>query len=157
MRSSTATIAKLFHYHRSARNSALRASLLTPLTPRPSKHNPTPFTSHLIASCPELWDEYVRHPFVVQLGQGTLPREAFKHYIAQDYHYLRHYARAHAVGAWKASDFATIQAFAEITLHIARESEMHVAVSPELARELAQPARPGETRRGEARRGEAAS
>lgn len=32
----------------------------------------------------------VRHPFVVQLGKGTLPRDAFEHYIKQDYHYLRH-------------------------------------------------------------------
>ncbi len=91
-------------------------------------HNPTPFTSHLIANAPE-WDAYVKHPFVVALGKGTLPRDAFAHYIAQDYHYLRHYARAHAAGAAKADDMGTIRALAEIALHVARESEMHVEVS----------------------------
>lgn len=35
-------------------------------------------------------DDQVRHPFVVQLGKGTLPQECFEHYIKQDYHYLRH-------------------------------------------------------------------
>lgn len=34
--------------------------------------------------------QQVRHPFVVQLGNGTLPRKSFEHYIKQDYLYLRH-------------------------------------------------------------------
>jgi hydroxymethylpyrimidine/phosphomethylpyrimidine kinase len=46
--------------------------------------------THLIQSDLGLWKSYVKHPFVVQLGQGTLPRECFEHYIKQDYHYLRH-------------------------------------------------------------------
>lgn len=63
---------------------------MTKANGRPTAHNPTPFVSHLIRSCPELWDEYIRHPFVVQLGEGTLPRKSFEHYISQDYHYLVH-------------------------------------------------------------------
>lgn len=66
-------------------------SLETPkLTRRPTRANPTPFTDHLIRSCADVWEQYVKHPFVVQLGKGTLPLEAFKHYIVQDWHYLRH-------------------------------------------------------------------
>lgn len=61
-----------------------------PLTRSPSAHNPTPFVSFLVRSCKPVWREYVRHPFVDQLGKGTLPLAAFKHYIIQDYHYLRH-------------------------------------------------------------------
>jgi hypothetical protein len=38
-------------------------------------------------------------------------------------------ARAHALGAYKADSFDVITAFSEIQLHIARESQMHVAVS----------------------------
>ncbi|WVR09300.1 phosphomethylpyrimidine kinase [Kwoniella sp. DSM 27419] len=94
--------------------------------PPPTKHNPRPFTSHLIHSNLPLWKSYVRHPFVVQLGKGTLPRECFEHYIKQDYHYLKHYARAHALGAYKADSFADIKAFTDIAAHIARESQMHV-------------------------------
>ena len=48
--------------------------------------------SYLIQSDLPLWQSYVKHPFVVQLGNGTLPVECFEHYIKQDYHYLRHCA-----------------------------------------------------------------
>ncbi|WVQ79760.1 phosphomethylpyrimidine kinase [Cryptococcus sp. DSM 104549] len=95
--------------------------------PPPTKHNPHPFLTHLIQSNLPLWKSYVRHPFVVQLGNGTLPRECFEHYIKQDYLYLKHYARAHALGAYKADNFEDIEAFSQITMHIAKESSMHVA------------------------------
>jgi hydroxymethylpyrimidine/phosphomethylpyrimidine kinase len=36
----------------------------------------------------------VEHDFVRQLGAGTLRRESFVHFIVQDYHYLKYYARA---------------------------------------------------------------
>ena len=38
-------------------------------------------------------------------------------------------ARAHALAASKTTDFDEIKAFSEISLHIARESGMHVEVS----------------------------
>lgn len=108
------------------------------LLPLPTATHPTPFLSHLIGACPDLWEQYVKHPFVIQLGEGTLPRDSFKHYITQDYHYLRHCgcvisqltadARAHALAAYKSSEFSRITAFSEIALHIAKESEMHVGV-----------------------------
>jgi len=60
------------------------------LTTSPTAHNPHPFLSHLVQSDLPLWRSYVRHPFVAQLGEGTLPKESFVHYIKQDYHYLRH-------------------------------------------------------------------
>jgi len=40
------------------------------------------------------WHAYVRHDFVQQLGQGTLPPAAFRHYLTQDYLFLLHFARA---------------------------------------------------------------
>lgn len=40
------------------------------------------------------WHAYVRHDFVQQLGQGTLPAAAFRHYLVQDYQFLLHFARA---------------------------------------------------------------
>lgn len=88
---------------------------------------------------------------MVQLGKGTLARDSFEHYIKQDYHYLRHCrfplslfsvarawyrltwidadARAHSLGAYKCTAFEDMQAFTQIALHIAQESEMHVSVS----------------------------
>lgn len=92
----------------------------------PSSGDPHPFVSHLLRSTSEEWQSYVKHPFVIELGKGTLAPEAFRHYIIQDWHYLRNYARAHSLGAYKSTSFAEIQAFSEIALHIAKESEMHV-------------------------------
>lgn len=46
-------------------------------------------------------------------------------------------ARAHALGAYKADSFEDIKAFTEISLHIARESTMHVAYCQEFGLSLA--------------------
>ncbi|KAJ9100000.1 hypothetical protein QFC19_005817 [Naganishia cerealis] len=97
-----------------------------PLNHGPTSSDPHPFVSHLLRSTSEEWQSYVKHPFVLQLGKGTLDPEAFRHYIIQDWHYLRNYARAHSLGAYKSTSFAEIQAFSEIAIHIAKESEMHV-------------------------------
>ena len=32
----------------------------------------------------DIWREILTHPFIVEMGEGTLPIEKFKHYIAQD-------------------------------------------------------------------------
>jgi hydroxymethylpyrimidine/phosphomethylpyrimidine kinase len=34
------------------------------------------------------WQRFVNHPFVMGLGDGTLPLESFKKYIMQDYIFL---------------------------------------------------------------------
>lgn len=33
----------------------------------------------------ELWPQYLRHPFVTQMAEGTLPVEKFRYYMLQDY------------------------------------------------------------------------
>ncbi len=35
-----------------------------------------------------VWSQYVHHPFVMAMGDGTLPLDSFKGYIIQDYLYL---------------------------------------------------------------------
>lgn len=35
-----------------------------------------------------VWDRFVNHPFVLAMGDGTLPVESFKGYLVQDYLYL---------------------------------------------------------------------
>ncbi|MBN9024198.1 MAG: thiaminase II, partial [Rhizobiales bacterium] len=34
------------------------------------------------------WDAYVRHPFVLGLGDGMLSKPSFQHYLVQDYLFL---------------------------------------------------------------------
>ena len=72
------------------------------------------------------WDAYVRHPFVTGLGDGTLPKASFLHYLAQDYVFLIHFARAWALAVVKAGALdemraasATVEALVngEMTLH----------------------------------------
>ncbi len=43
------------------------------------------------------WHDYVHHDFLRQLGDGTLPAAAFRHYLTQDYLFLLHFARAHGL------------------------------------------------------------
>ncbi|MGH1371682.1 thiaminase II [Planktotalea sp.] len=48
------------------------------------------------------WTDYTRHKFVERLGDGTLPRAAFLHYLKQDYVFLIHFSRAWALAVTKA-------------------------------------------------------
>ncbi|GAA1560116.1 thiaminase II [Actinomadura kijaniata] len=60
------------------------------------------FTSELWESGAATYERIRVHPFVQGLTSGDLDRAAFRHYIAQDSHYLREYARALNVVAAKA-------------------------------------------------------
>jgi thiaminase (transcriptional activator TenA) len=69
------------------------------------------------------------HPFLTGLADGTLPREAFRHYVVQDSHYLRGYARALAVCAAKAPDDRGTALFAASAGNaIAAEQGMHAGL-----------------------------
>ena len=74
----------------------------------------------------DVWQAYTQHPFVKQIGNGTLPRDVFKHYMVQDYLYLTHFARAHALAAYKSKSMDTILASAQIIVHIDHEMKMHL-------------------------------
>ena len=69
------------------------------------------------------WQAYTHHGFVEGLGDGSLPRAAFLHYLKQDYVFLIHFARAWALAAAKAGTLAEMQA-ASATLHALTHIEM---------------------------------
>ena len=52
----------------------------------------------------DTWARMVRHPFVLALGDGTLPRETFAAYMVQDYLFVDSLTRAVAYGIAKAPD-----------------------------------------------------
>lgn len=60
------------------------------------------FTDELWDAATNLREAVHAHPFNVKLAAGTLPREAFAHYMVQDSLYLRGYARVLALAAAKA-------------------------------------------------------
>jgi len=73
------------------------------------------------------WNEYLQHPFVVQLGQGTLPQECFQHYLRQDYIFLIHFARTFGLAAFKSRNLAEIkQANALLSGIVDIEMDLHI-------------------------------
>ncbi|KAF7314982.1 hypothetical protein MIND_00012300 [Mycena indigotica] len=91
----------------------------------PSPTNPHPLTRRLISHNLDHWRDFVQHEFVWRLGQGTLPRTAFVHFIKQDYHYLKYYARAHGLLAAKASSFTLIESATTTIMNVLRELNTH--------------------------------
>ncbi|KAF5023048.1 hypothetical protein F66182_4893 [Fusarium sp. NRRL 66182] len=73
----------------------------------------------------DVWKEFVYHPFVMAMGDGTLPLESFKGYIIQDYLYLIHFSRANALAAYKAQNIEDISRATEIVQHIMHELKLH--------------------------------
>ena len=74
------------------------------------------------------WDDYVRHPFVTMLGNGTLPVDAFRHYLVQDYLFLLHFTRAHALAVAKSDDLADMRyAAGGIAAILDTEIDLHIA------------------------------
>lgn len=73
------------------------------------------------------WDRYTRHPFVEGLRDGTLPRAAFLHYLAQDYIFLVHFSRAWALAVTKAETVAEMRlCAATVNALINEEIALHV-------------------------------
>lgn len=63
----------------------------------------------LKAGSADQWSSYVEHSFVRQLGDGSLPLAAFKHYLVQDYLFLIQFARAYALGIYKSPQLADMR------------------------------------------------
>lgn len=72
------------------------------------------------------WQHYVSHPFLQQLGAGTLPEVAFRRYLTQDYLFLIHFARAYALLAGKFHTLPEIRAAVRSLNHIVEELPLHV-------------------------------
>jgi thiaminase/transcriptional activator TenA len=73
-----------------------------------------------------IWEANYAHPFVQGIGDGTLPPERFRFYLAQDYVYLIDFCRFFAVAAAKATGLTPMERFAKLlveTLHF--EMELH--------------------------------
>ena len=61
-------------------------------------------TRQLRARYDELWKRMVFHPFVVEMGDGTLPTEKFRRYFLQDYVFVRDLVRTTSLAMSKAPD-----------------------------------------------------
>jgi thiaminase/transcriptional activator TenA len=86
----------------------------------------TSFRDILKRAAQPIWDAILAHPFLKELGDGTLPRERFLYFIRQDYLYLFDFARVLCLGGSKAEDLDTLEMFAKHAANtIAVERVMH--------------------------------
>lgn len=83
----------------------------------------------LKAAAHDDWEAYTRHPFVEQLGEGTLPLAAFQDYLVQDYLFLVQFARANALAASRSRRLSDIQRSADALGAILAETELHVRLT----------------------------
>ncbi len=83
--------------------------------------------ARLKAGCDADWAAYTRHAFVTGLADGSLPEACFRWYLAQDYLFLIHFARAYALAAFKSDSLEDIrQASATLDALINAEMRLHV-------------------------------
>ncbi len=109
------------------------------------------FSLELRAGGEEIWEQQHAHPFVTGIGDGTLPEDAFRFYVRQDYLFLVDYGRLLALGAVRAPRLEWMRRFAslsqailetEMDLHRAYAAEWGIG-SAELEGERAAPATSG--------------
>jgi thiaminase/transcriptional activator TenA len=72
------------------------------------------FSNHLRQLAKPTWDAQLSHPFVIELGNGTLPARNFKYYILQDARFLGDLSRVFAAAAMKAPDSESALRFAKL-------------------------------------------
>ncbi|WP_134701896.1 thiaminase II [Ammoniphilus sp. YIM 78166] len=81
------------------------------------------FSQRLYDKLQPIWRQNHNHPFVVEMGNGTLDPEKFRFYMIQDYLYLIDYAKLFALGAVKSTDLETMGKFASL-FHSTLNEEM---------------------------------
>ena len=60
------------------------------------------FSRNLKEKAIKVWDDGYNHPFVQEIGKGTLDKKRFQFYLLQDYQYLLQYAKVFALATVKA-------------------------------------------------------
>ncbi|MEJ8562922.1 thiaminase II [Yoonia sp. GPGPB17] len=77
----------------------------------------------------DAWRDYTRHAFVEGLKDGTLPHDAFLHYLRQDYVFLIHFARAWALAVVKSETHAEmLTAVGTVNALVAEEMQLHIGI-----------------------------
>ncbi|MEO1107292.1 MAG: thiaminase II [Pseudomonadota bacterium] len=75
------------------------------------------------------WRDYTRHAFVEGMKDGSLPREAFLHYLRQDYVFLIHFSRAWALAVVKSETHKEmLTAVGTVNALVAEEMQLHIGI-----------------------------
>jgi thiaminase/transcriptional activator TenA len=81
--------------------------------------------ARLWAANADLADTALAHPFVTGIADGTLSRELFAGYVAQDAFFLEAFARSYALGVAHSTDRAGLDAFADLLTGVRSELRLH--------------------------------
>ena len=74
-----------------------------------------------------IWKDYLQHPFVQSIGNGSLPENSFKYYLVQDYLFLIQFSRAYALAAYKSETLEDMRSAATSMINILDfEMELHI-------------------------------
>lgn len=79
-------------------------------------------TEDLRKSVGPLWEKTTAHPFVIELGDGTLPRQKFNVYFQQDHLFLKDWIALMSSGVVNAPDFSAARPLAAF-IHLALQGE----------------------------------
>ncbi len=78
----------------------------------------------------------LEHPFVRGMGDGTLDRDVFRRYVAQDAFFLRAFLKAYALAAAKSDDFERARVFHDLMTGVLDELKLHASYSATLGIDL---------------------
>jgi thiaminase/transcriptional activator TenA len=91
------------------------------------------FHDELQRAAQPIWEAILAHPFLQELGEGSLPHERFLYFIRQDYLYLFDFARVLCIGGSKAEDLDVLEMFAKHAANtVAVERAMHTGFAQRL-------------------------
>ena len=76
------------------------------------------------------------HAFVRGLADGTLERDVFRQYVAQDAFFLRAFLRAYALAAARCDDFQRARDFHELMTGVLDELKLHEKYAAQLGIDL---------------------
>ena len=81
--------------------------------------------------------EVLAHPFVRGIGDGSLPRELFARYLAQDAFFLESFARAYALALARSDDTATLLTLADLLTGVRQELGLHASYAASWGTDMA--------------------
>lgn len=85
------------------------------------------FFQRLKEAAREEWVAYTQHKFVRALGDGSLAKESFQHYLKQDYLFLLQFTRAWGLAIYKSGSFQEMRyAQAGVNAMLDTEIQLHI-------------------------------
>jgi thiaminase/transcriptional activator TenA len=91
------------------------------------------FYAHMRVEADSIWSAIHRHPFLAELGNGSLSDERFLFYMTQDYPYLKEFCRVLALAVARGGDVREMTFFTGLlTATLTTEMELHRRLCREL-------------------------